>query len=120
MKRISDHIRKHLLEQAGVIDLEKRPDLEELKKTEWSPKFEKFMRNRLIMGALRYGCLQPGSKPRYNRVDSIRQRLDLYQQGGNQEHLVDIANLAMCEFLEPGHKNAHWKAEDDKIHQKEI
>lgn len=31
--------------------------LEELRESEWSEEFEKFMRNRLIMGAIRYGRL---------------------------------------------------------------
>ncbi len=51
-----DILRQRLLTQAGLVD---RPapkfTLDELAASEWSPEFERLMRNRLIMGALRYG-----------------------------------------------------------------
>jgi hypothetical protein len=50
----------------------------ELRRTEWSVKFENLMRNRLIMGALRYGRLGAANKPKYNRVDSMIKRLSKY------------------------------------------
>ena len=68
------------------------------------------------MAAFRYGKLKTPGKARYDRITSIRQRLDLYDETGNQEHLVDIANLCMLEFEEPNHSKAHWEATDDKIH----
>lgn len=116
MKTVTDHIRCHLLERAGVYEPEQFPPLETLKKTEWSPKFETLMRNRLIMGCFRYGALNRGNKPKYNKVDSIRQRLELYEQDGNAEHLVDIANLCLVEFVDESHPNFHWSAQDDKNH----
>lgn len=81
--------------------------------------FEKLIRNRLIMGAIRYGLLKEKGKKKYNRIDSIRQRLTLYEETGNAEHLVDCANLCLCEFEEPGHKNFHFESIDDGMHTKE-
>jgi len=113
---VHDVIRDHLLEQSGVIRPESMPKLEELQKTEWSSEFESLMRNRLIMGCFRYGALRRSDKPKYNKVDSIRQRLDLYEQTGNAEHLVDIANLCLVEFVDESHPKFHWSAQDDKNH----
>lgn len=120
MKTITEHIRDHLLECAGVYQATKAPSLESLRKTEWSKTFETLMRNRLIMGALRYGLLKTPGKKKYNRIDSIRQRLDLYDQDGNAEHLVDIANLCLLEFEEPNHPKFHFKAQDGGHHTKEL
>lgn len=117
MKTVTQHIRDHLL--LGLFHT-KQPPLEELKKTEWSTKFETLMRNRLIMGALRYGRLKGKGKAKYNRVDSIKQRMDLYTETGNAEHLVDVANLCLLEFEEPNHPEFHFNSMDDGHHTKEL
>jgi len=96
--------------------LENVPDLEILKETQWSNEFESLMRNRLIMGAFRYGIFGLKDKPKFNSVNSIIQKAKLYQETGNDEILVDIANLAMVEFIEGNHPNKHYKAVDDGIH----
>lgn len=46
---------------------------DELRQTEWNVDFEKLMRNRLIMGAMRYGRIQARNKPKYDRVNSMYQ-----------------------------------------------
>lgn len=84
--------------------------------SEWSDEFERMMRNRLIMGALRYGLINEEGKPRYDRVGSMKRRLDLYSETGNLEHLVDVANLALMEFEEGRHPNAHFASLDDGHH----
>jgi len=89
---------------------------DELKKSEWSDEFEQLMRNRLMMGALRYGLIKAPGKPRYNRVDSIRKRLFDYQYTGNKELLVDCANLCLLEFVECYHPDQHFNAIDDGEH----
>ena len=45
--------------------------IDELKASEWSPEFEQLMRNRLVMGGLRYGKLGAKGKPVYDRMTSI-------------------------------------------------
>jgi hypothetical protein len=81
--------------------------------TEWSPAFERLMRNRLIMGALRYGRLKAPGKPQYDRLKSIVDRVGKYRESGNLEYLVDIANLALLEFEEGVHPKKHFAAIDD-------
>jgi len=92
------------------------PDIEELRKTEWSPVFEKLMRNRLLMGSFRYGCLHDVNKPKYNRVQKIKDKIELYERTGNLECLVDIANISLMEFEEGEHPLKHFMSTDDKDH----
>lgn len=109
--------------KCGLPEEEERPkkevvDLEKLKKTEWSNKFEQLMRNRLLMGALRYGKMahtpeELAKKPTYDRVDSCLRRLEKYKQTGNKEYLVDVANLCLLEFVECKHPLGHFQAIDD-------
>jgi hypothetical protein len=93
----------------------KAVDFDSLRKTEWSKDFETYMRNRLIMGALRYGVINAKDKPKYDRIDSIRKRLQLYQDSGNTELLVDIANMALLEFVEGDHPLKHFTALDSGV-----
>jgi len=114
MDTITNHIRNHLLSQKGVIRGKKKPSLEELKETEWNNEFEILMRNRLILGAFRYGRLKENIS--YDSITSMRQRLDLLELNGNGEHLVDIANIALVMFTRKDHPKFHFKAQDDGIH----
>ena len=112
--------KKQMLERAGItIDTPITTDLQSLKLSEWSYEFEQLMKNRLLMGCFRYGKLGGKDKPKYNRVKDIRRRLDSYEKNGNIEHLVDIANLALCEFVEGDHPSKHFASEDDGIHTEE-
>lgn len=98
----------------------KKINFESLKKSEWCKEFETLMRNRLLMGAFRYGEMNSPNKPKYDRINSIIKRLELYQKNGNDEHLVDVANIAMMEFIEGDHPKKHFKSIDDGIHTNEI
>jgi hypothetical protein len=90
--------------------------LNDLKKTEWSVDFENLMRNRLCMGALRYGKIKADGKPKYNRVESMIKRLQKFNESGNKEYLVDVANLCLLEFEECNHPKQHFSAIDDGDH----
>lgn len=100
------------------------PPLESLKVTEWSPTFEQLMRNRLIFGAIRYGCIghggPPAGKPVYDRCRSIRVRLHKFEQTGNAEWLVDIANMALLMFEERQHPTFHFNSVDDDYHDEKL
>ena len=113
MMTVNEHIRRHLLR-----DIE-GGSLEELQESEWSPSFESMMRNRLIIGAMRYGRLSMPGKKDWDRIGSIKTRVDAYIKTGNLEHLVDIANLCLCEFVEGRHPKRHFHSTDDGVHTEE-
>ena len=113
MKTVLEHIREHALRRAGVASDPRLPGLAVLRQTEWSPRFEALMRNRPIVGAFRYGRIGAQGKGAYALVDSARHRLDAYESTGNLEHLGDVANLALVEFVEGRHPRRHWDAADD-------
>jgi len=115
MKTITDHLRHHLLQgTAAYTGLTKpKPDLDSLRLTEWSPEFERLMRNRLIMGAIRYGLLSdPKKTANYPLVYRAQILLADYQNTGNLELLVDAANFLLLEFVQGKHPNRHWTALD--------
>jgi hypothetical protein len=98
----------------------KHIELAELQQSEWSAEFEKLMRNRLILGALRYGKIKAEGKPQYDRVSSMIKRLSRYQESGNKEFLVDVANICLLEFVECSHPKQHFHAIDDGEHAKTL
>ena len=115
------YIRKHLLLKLGIFDIpQEKLNIENLKRTEWSDTFEQLMRNRLVVGAFRYGTFHAPNKSKFNNIQSIIERAKLYKKDHNTEHLVDIANLALCEFVEPSYQDCHFKSKDDGIHKLEI
>lgn len=91
---------------------------DELKQTEWSDNFENLMRNRLVIGAMRYGRIGAKNKPDYDRIESMIKRLSNFKRTGNKEYLVDVANLCLLEFVECKHPNQHFHAIDDGEHVK--
>lgn len=92
--------------------------MEELQQTQWSKEFEQLMRNRLVIGSLRYGKMLANGKPQYDRIASARRHLEQYEESGNLEHLVDVANTCLIEFLEGNHPNRHFCGIDDGEHAK--
>lgn len=105
-----------LPELDGTEHAEPTIDVDALRKSEWSNEFEQLMRNRLVMGAIRYGKIGAPGKPTYDRVASMQKRLAKYTETGNKEFLVDVANLCLLEFVECAHPNAHFSAIDDGEH----
>lgn len=113
---IHDLLRKRLCDRAGLSERRPLVTLRELEQSQWCDEFEQLMRNRLIMGALRYGRLGAAGKPRFDSIASAEKRLKLYRETGNLEHLVDVANLCLVEFVEGTHPLRHFTAADDQHH----
>jgi hypothetical protein len=119
-----DAIRNHALTWAGVHEpVTRMPSYEELWQTEWSPGFEKFvrqawnttqmrslpedflrlMRARLVVGGMRYtrfGNPQKGYPFRRN-IPGLLTKFALWWHTGNAEFLIDIANYAMVLYEYP-------------------
>lgn len=116
MKHAHDVLRERLHKAAGITGPPKpKFRIEDLEKSEWSPTFERLMRNRLIMGAFRYGLLSEkrtkGKK--WDLLEPIQKKLALYEQTGNTEYLVDAANYCLLAFECDNHPAKHFKALDD-------
>ena len=116
---ISTHkaIRKHLL---SGISFQETNELPSLRRTEWSQRFERFMRNRLLLGAYRYGLINDKDKSGHDFCGDIIRRIAEYVNTGNMECLVDVANMAMLEFEEGNVQGRHFSSSDDGEHIKEI
>lgn len=109
-------LRERLHKQAGLHELPRaKHRLEDLERTEWSPLFERLMRNRLIMGALRYGLLSDKRKKgkKWDLLEPIGKKLALYERTGNTEYLVDAANYCLLAFECDNHPHKHFRALDD-------
>lgn len=93
-------------------------DLErEVDRTIWCREFIELMRNRLLMGFLRYGPKKKDS-PKYDYAGSIATKIQKYIETGNRELLVDIGNYSMLEFKFGEHPNSHFESTDDVDHAK--
>ena len=118
MKWIHDQLRERLLRACGVLPA---VGLTELYRARWSPTFERLMRNRLVMGFYRYGEPPFGPGATYDNVGSAISKLGKYLEDGNQENLVDVANLCLCEFLTRACRpDARWCPGDDGEHTEAI
>lgn len=108
---IVDHIRSGLHGRLGIVDIPKPHTIEVLscwQKTEWSDEFIVLMRNRLLMGRMRYGKMVQSK----GNIESLRNRVERYERTGNMEFLPDIANFALIEFVVGNHKSRHFRCED--------
>ena len=92
------------------------PSFADLKKSEWCPEFEGLMRNRLVMGYWRYGPFKLQNRSTDDMMAAILKRAKEYINTGNDELLVDIANLSMKEFVAGEHPKKHFESVDDGEH----
>jgi len=79
---------------------------------EFSAEFAQGMANAMAMSCCKYGPVADAYPRKVDALASLRLRLDRYEQTGNLEYLIDVANFAMIEFMHPRHPQAHHKAED--------
>ena len=91
-------------------------DLSRLEQTEWSSTFERLMRNRLIMGAMRYETFEEKRQRKagthWDLVASITKLVNKYEATGNTEYLVDAANYCLLAFEFDPHPTKHFEAVD--------
>lgn len=79
-------------------------------KTQISEKFIQGMVDRMFTSYYRYGPIQDGFPHKVNAIGCLHMRLKKYEETGNTEWLMDVANFAMIEFILPSHPNAHFRA----------
>lgn len=111
MKTVSEYLRDSLMSKSHELD---SMALNRMLYTEWSEEFERLMRNRLIMGALRFGRLSQKRPPGITsfHIKYIKDKLNEYTFTGNLEMLIDIANLCLIEWKHSTHPRKHFKAID--------
>lgn len=83
--------------------------------TEWSYRFEELQKKAMLMSYYKYGPVVKNHTKDNNHMDAVanlKKRLELYEKTGNTEFLVDVANFAMIEFMNPQHPKAHFKGTD--------
>ena len=81
--------------------------------TEFSEKFVDGMKNRMEVSYYKYGPIKEAYPHKVDAIKSLELRLKKYKEDGNLEHLMDIANYAMIEFMLPAHPQAKFYATDD-------
>lgn len=77
---------------------------------DFSEGFIQLMKNRILTSHYKYGWICDTYPELADAVACLDQRLALYRESGNAEHLVDVANFAMIEFMRPRHPQAHFKS----------
>lgn len=118
----TDFLRERLLNRCGMTQYAQvmdKPDtraLSELRDACWSKDFETKMRNRLVLGAMRYGRIDRQAVDHRRGVASMRRRLDDYMANGNSENLVDIANLCLMLYVGGDHPTQHFATGDGVEH----
>lgn len=82
--------------------------------TEYCNRFDELRKDRMCVSHYKYGSLKSNSTNNFvNIIESLRMRLEMYEDTGNTEFLCDIANFAMIEFMYPQHPKAHFEVLDD-------
>lgn len=79
----------------------------------------KHAKARIIMGTFRYETTTPWPVlARQGLVDSYMEKLiekvEMYQETGNQEFLIDVVNYVLLELTEPCHPKQFFKSEERK------
>ena len=87
-------------------------DESRIPQTEYSPEFLQGMINRMTMSYYKYGEVRKAYPRLVDAIGSLKLRLERYEQDGNTEDLMDLANYAMIEFMHPRHPKAHFEAGD--------
>ncbi len=80
--------------------------------SEFSEVFAQGMVDRMAVSYCKYGLVSDACPARVDAIASLKKRLEKYEQTGNTEWLMDVANFAMIEFMHPRHRDAHFVATD--------
>jgi hypothetical protein len=80
--------------------------------TEYSAEFLDGMVNRMAMSFFKYGAVADAYPHKVNALESLKLRIQKYQETGNTEYLIDAANFCMIEFMHPKLDNAKFEATD--------
>jgi len=74
------------------------------------------MRNRMVMGAFRYGLLARHALDTYDLPREAFKRIEKYCYTQNLEYLVDAANMCMLEYTKASRQGKTLTSIDDGEH----
>lgn len=80
--------------------------------SEYSKTFLQGMLSRMGVSFHKYGAVAQGYPKKIDAIASLKTRLEKYEEDGNTEWLMDVANFAMIEFMHPAHPKAHYAPQD--------
>lgn len=80
--------------------------------TEFSEAFTQGCVDRMGVSYCKYGAVADAYPDKVDAIASLRKRLERYEETGNTEWLMDVANFAMIEFMRPRSGRAHFRATD--------
>lgn len=81
----------------------------EIANQEFSSEFVSLMKNSMIQSYYKYGPLRANYPHLADAIQTLKERLRLYEETGNKDYLVDISNMSMIEYMCPKHPNAHFR-----------
>ena len=76
---------------------------------EVDPTFLKGMADRMSVSFHKYGRVID-TPPSVDEIAGLKKRLQLYEETGNGEWLMDVANFAMIEYMLRRHPKYHFRA----------
>ncbi len=85
---------------------------EKILKSSFSEGFVNKMKNAIEMSHYKYGPAKKTYPELCKAYENIVPRLELYLKDHNTEHLVDVANFAMLEFMFPSFPDSAYKGTD--------
>jgi hypothetical protein len=95
-------------------------DLNALRGSEWDEDYERLRRNRMVMGAFRYGKVASQDTDAYDYIRECKRRLRLYEESLNLEYLVDCGNILMLEFIKGKKDGLTLEPIDDGEHNQKV
>ena len=78
--------------------------IEEILKTEFSNDFVEKMKNSMCVSYYKYGSIRKNYQRDCVPIDAIlniKKRIERYEETNNKDYLIDIANFAIIEFMNP-------------------
>lgn len=124
MKTVTEHIRDAHYKRLGLNLADRKTDNIMLlmrgieRNQNQLDNIVKLAKDRLFMGAIRYGVEDNAKKYDYGK--EIIKRVNRYYKTGNTENLIDALNFCALEFHAPRVAGAFFKVQDDAQHTKEI
>lgn len=82
--------------------------------SEVSVKFLQGMADRMGTSFYKYGPVADNARHHTDTEANLKKRLAKYEETGNTEWLMDVANFAMIEFMFPMHPKAHYRPTTEK------